>query len=123
MAARLRMHYSELYQARCTTMGFTSRGCFSKRRKKRRCTTVCCTIPECRKWAAPKRTVLQQGVGGTVDSESALRSAGTFLLRVRAPPPAPRRDGGPESLRSPCCGLAPHARPEAFVAHWIANSP
>ncbi|GFO16771.1 hypothetical protein PoB_004327600 [Plakobranchus ocellatus] len=42
------------------------------------------------------------GVGGTVASESALRSAGTFLSRVRAPPPAPWPDGGPESLRSPC---------------------
>ncbi|GFO01610.1 hypothetical protein PoB_002811500 [Plakobranchus ocellatus] len=48
----------------------------------------------------------KRGVGGTVDSESALRSAGTLLLRVRAPPSAPRPDGGPESLRSPCCGLA-----------------
>ncbi|GFN77344.1 hypothetical protein PoB_000385000 [Plakobranchus ocellatus] len=46
------------------------------------------------------------GVGGTVASESALRSAGTLLSRVRAPPPAPCPDGGPESLRSPCCGLA-----------------
>ncbi|GFO49839.1 hypothetical protein PoB_007634400 [Plakobranchus ocellatus] len=46
------------------------------------------------------------GVGGTVASESALRSAGTILSRVRAPPPAPWPDGGPESLRSPCCGLA-----------------
>ncbi|GFO47741.1 hypothetical protein PoB_007424600 [Plakobranchus ocellatus] len=46
------------------------------------------------------------GVGGTVASESALRSAGTLLSRVRAPPPAPWPDGGPESLRSPCCGLA-----------------
>ncbi|GFN83696.1 prolyl 4-hydroxylase subunit alpha-1-like protein [Plakobranchus ocellatus] len=46
------------------------------------------------------------GVGGTVASESTLRSAGTLLSRVRAPPPAPWLDGGPESLRSPCCGLA-----------------
>ncbi|GFN80853.1 hypothetical protein PoB_000735900 [Plakobranchus ocellatus] len=46
------------------------------------------------------------GVGDTVTSESALRSAGTLLSRVRAPPPAPWPDGGPESLRSPCCGLA-----------------
>ncbi|GFO38939.1 hypothetical protein PoB_006544400 [Plakobranchus ocellatus] len=38
--------------------------------------------------------------------ESALRSAGTLLSRVRAPLPAPWPDGGPESLRSPCCGLA-----------------
>ncbi|GFO02155.1 hypothetical protein PoB_002866000 [Plakobranchus ocellatus] len=29
-----------------------------------------------------------------------------ILSRVRAPPSAPRPDGGPKSLRSPCCGLA-----------------
>ncbi|GFN91701.1 eukaryotic translation initiation factor 3 subunit f [Plakobranchus ocellatus] len=45
-------------------------------------------------------------VGGTVASESALRSAENLLLRVRAPPPAPWPDGRPESLRSRCCGLA-----------------
>ncbi|GFN96226.1 hypothetical protein PoB_002273200 [Plakobranchus ocellatus] len=39
-------------------------------------------------------------------SESALRSAGTLLLRIRAPPLARWPDGGPKSLRSPCCGLA-----------------
>ncbi|GFN80391.1 hypothetical protein PoB_000689700 [Plakobranchus ocellatus] len=39
-------------------------------------------------------------VGGTVACESALRSAGTLLPRVRAPPSAPRPDGGPKSLRS-----------------------
>ncbi|GFO18620.1 hypothetical protein PoB_004512500 [Plakobranchus ocellatus] len=42
-----------------------------------------------------------RGVGGIVASESALRSAGNLLSRVRAPPPAPWPDGGPESLRSP----------------------
>ncbi|GFN97836.1 hypothetical protein PoB_002434200 [Plakobranchus ocellatus] len=41
-------------------------------------------------------------IGGTVASESALRSAGTLLSWVRASPPAPWPDGGPESLRSPC---------------------
>ncbi|GFN96366.1 hypothetical protein PoB_002287200 [Plakobranchus ocellatus] len=46
------------------------------------------------------------GVGGTMASVSALRSAGTPLSRVRAPPPASWPDGGPESLRSPCCELA-----------------
>ncbi|GFO03174.1 hypothetical protein PoB_002967900 [Plakobranchus ocellatus] len=46
------------------------------------------------------------GVGGSVVSESALRSAGTLLSPVRAPPLAPCPDGGPKSLRSPCCGLA-----------------
>ncbi|GFO43095.1 hypothetical protein PoB_006960000 [Plakobranchus ocellatus] len=39
-----------------------------------------------------------RGVAGTVDSESALTSAGIVLSRVP--------DGGPESRRSPCCGLA-----------------
>ncbi|GFN91420.1 hypothetical protein PoB_001792600 [Plakobranchus ocellatus] len=52
----------------------------------------------------PRRRPL--GVGSTVACESALRSAGTLLSRVRAPLPAPWPDGGPESLRSPCCGLA-----------------
>ncbi|GFO32505.1 hypothetical protein PoB_005901000 [Plakobranchus ocellatus] len=52
-----------------------------------------------RKWA-------RIGVGGTVPSESALISQGTLLSWVRASPPAPWPDGGPESLRSPCCGLA-----------------
>ncbi|GFN79341.1 hypothetical protein PoB_000584700 [Plakobranchus ocellatus] len=47
-----------------------------------------------------------RGVGSTVACESALRSAGTLLSRVRAPLPAPWPDGGPESLRSRCCGLA-----------------
>ncbi|GFN91732.1 hypothetical protein PoB_001823800 [Plakobranchus ocellatus] len=49
---------------------------------------------------------LRWGVGGTVVSKFALRSALTLLSRVRTPPPAPWPDGGPESLRSPCCGLA-----------------
>ncbi|GFO30507.1 hypothetical protein PoB_005701200 [Plakobranchus ocellatus] len=44
------------------------------------------------------------GVSSTVISESALRSAGTLLPRVRAPPSAPRPDGGPQSPRSLCCG-------------------
>ncbi|GFN90903.1 nuak family snf1-like kinase 1 [Plakobranchus ocellatus] len=38
------------------------------------------------------------GIDDTVASESALRSAGTLLSRVRAPPPAPRPEGGPENL-------------------------
>ncbi|GFO31647.1 hypothetical protein PoB_005815200 [Plakobranchus ocellatus] len=45
-------------------------------------------------------------VGGTVASESAVRSAGTLLSRVRVPPSTPWPDEGPESLRSPCCGWA-----------------
>ncbi|GFN98358.1 hypothetical protein PoB_002486400 [Plakobranchus ocellatus] len=40
-------------------------------------------------------SIKQGGVGGTVACESALRSAGTLLSRVRAPPSAPRPDGGP----------------------------
>ncbi|GFO21468.1 hypothetical protein PoB_004797300 [Plakobranchus ocellatus] len=38
---------------------------------------------------------------GTVDSGSTLRSAGTLLSQIRAPPPAPWPNGGPESLKSP----------------------
>ncbi|GFN74848.1 hypothetical protein PoB_000135400 [Plakobranchus ocellatus] len=38
------------------------------------------------------------GDGGTVNSESALRSSGTLMLQVRAPPPAPWLNGGPQSL-------------------------
>ncbi|GFO10857.1 hypothetical protein PoB_003736200 [Plakobranchus ocellatus] len=49
---------------------------------------------------------IKRGVGGTVVGESALRSAGILQWRVRAPPPAPWPGGWPESLRSPCCGLA-----------------
>ncbi|GFO32814.1 hypothetical protein PoB_005931900 [Plakobranchus ocellatus] len=30
-----------------------------------------------------------------------------LLSRARAPPPASWPDGGPESLRSPCCGQKP----------------
>ncbi|GFO21102.1 hypothetical protein PoB_004760700 [Plakobranchus ocellatus] len=48
---------------------------------------------------------LIRDVDGTVARESALRSAGTLLSRVRAPPSAPSPGGGPESLRSPRCGL------------------
>ncbi|GFN98710.1 hypothetical protein PoB_002521600 [Plakobranchus ocellatus] len=36
-------------------------------------------------------------VGGTVACECALRSAGTLLLRVRAPPSPSRPDGGPKT--------------------------
>ncbi|GFO00623.1 hypothetical protein PoB_002712800 [Plakobranchus ocellatus] len=38
-------------------------------------------------------TITHTGVGGSVAGESALRSAGTLLSRVRAPPPAPWPDG------------------------------
>ncbi|GFN75739.1 hypothetical protein PoB_000224500 [Plakobranchus ocellatus] len=39
----------------------------------------------------------QPGFGGTMDSESHLKSAGTLLSRVRAPPPAPWPDRAPET--------------------------
>ncbi|GFO15829.1 hypothetical protein PoB_004233400 [Plakobranchus ocellatus] len=45
-------------------------------------------------------------VVGIVNTQPVLRFAGTLLWQVRAPPPAPWPGGGPESLRSPCCGLA-----------------
>ncbi|GFN90390.1 hypothetical protein PoB_001689600 [Plakobranchus ocellatus] len=38
------------------------------------------------------------GVGGAVTNESALRSVGSLLSRVRPPPPASWPDRGPESL-------------------------
>ncbi|GFO30561.1 hypothetical protein PoB_005706600 [Plakobranchus ocellatus] len=63
---------------------------------------------------------LMGSVGGTVASESALRSAGTILSRVRAPPPAPWPDGGPESLRSPCCGL--YKKPKTKPTHGELNN-
>ncbi|GFN87721.1 hypothetical protein PoB_001422700 [Plakobranchus ocellatus] len=49
---------------------------------------------------------LHGDVAGSVASDSALRSAGSLLSRVRAPPPAPWPGGGSESLRSSCCGVA-----------------
>ncbi|GFO13092.1 hypothetical protein PoB_003959700 [Plakobranchus ocellatus] len=51
------------------------------------------------------------GVDGTVARESALRSAGNLLWWARAPLPVPWPEGGSESLRSPCCGLAIYNRP------------
>ncbi|GFN79710.1 dolichol phosphate-mannose biosynthesis regulatory protein [Plakobranchus ocellatus] len=53
-----------------------------------------------------KHRNLLVGVDGTVANDSALGSAGTFLLRVQVLPSVPWPDKGPESLRSPCCGLA-----------------
>ncbi|GFN86790.1 gamma-aminobutyric acid type b receptor subunit 2 [Plakobranchus ocellatus] len=47
-----------------------------------------------------------RGIVGTADSKSTLRSAGTPLSLVQAQPRAPWLYGGPENLRSPCCGLA-----------------
>ncbi|GFO06105.1 hypothetical protein PoB_003261000 [Plakobranchus ocellatus] len=46
---------------------------------------------------SPKSTQKSRGVGGTVDSESALRSAGTILSRVQAPSPSPWPERGPET--------------------------
>ncbi|GFO07760.1 hypothetical protein PoB_003426500 [Plakobranchus ocellatus] len=56
----------------------------------------------------PCQEVSTRDVGGTVDSGSALRSAGILLLRVRAPPPTLRSNGWPENLRSHFSGLATH---------------
>ncbi|GFO05928.1 neurexophilin and pc-esterase domain family, member 5 [Plakobranchus ocellatus] len=50
------------------------------------------------------------GVGSIVDSESTLRSEGILLSQARAPSLAPWPDGGPESLRLPCCRLESRAR-------------
>ncbi|GFO32817.1 hypothetical protein PoB_005932200 [Plakobranchus ocellatus] len=50
------------------------------------------------KGLCPARVPGHGSVGGTVARESALRSAGTPLSRVRTPSPAPWPDGGPESL-------------------------
>ncbi|GFO02141.1 hypothetical protein PoB_002864600 [Plakobranchus ocellatus] len=49
---------------------------------------------------------LVEDVSGTVDSKSALKSAVTLMSRVRAPPQAPSPDGGSESVKLSCCGLA-----------------
>ncbi|GFO17129.1 hypothetical protein PoB_004363400 [Plakobranchus ocellatus] len=43
------------------------------------------------------------GFGGTVVSESALRSAGTLLSRIQAALWAPWPARGPKSPRPPCC--------------------
>ncbi|GFO02612.1 hypothetical protein PoB_002911700 [Plakobranchus ocellatus] len=72
--------------------------------------------------------IVPMGVGSTVACESALRSAGTLLARVRAPLPAPWPDGGPESLRSPCCGLAIYKTqnlivPMDFKARSLTSAP
>ncbi|GFO45822.1 hypothetical protein PoB_007232700 [Plakobranchus ocellatus] len=45
-----------------------------------------------------------------------MRSAWTLLSRVQAPPPVPWPDGGSESLRSPCYGLAIYKKtPQIFA--------
>ncbi|GFN98993.1 hypothetical protein PoB_002549900 [Plakobranchus ocellatus] len=56
-------------------------------------------------------SVIFRGVDDTVASASALQSAGNLLSWARASPPALWPDGGPESLRSPCCGLAIYRTP------------
>ncbi|GFN99861.1 hypothetical protein PoB_002636700 [Plakobranchus ocellatus] len=58
-----------------------------------------------------------RGVSSSVASESVLRSAETLLSRVRAPPPTPWPDGGPESLISPCCRLAICKNQSASLDH------
>ncbi|GFO01892.1 protein dd3-3-like, partial [Plakobranchus ocellatus] len=46
-------------------------------------------------------TTTQSCGGASMASESILRSAGTLLSRVPAPPPSPWPGGGPKSLRAP----------------------
>ncbi|GFO02153.1 hypothetical protein PoB_002865800 [Plakobranchus ocellatus] len=46
----------------------------------------------------------RRGVGGTVDSEPALKPAGTLSSQIRALIPPHWPDGGPESLGPLCCG-------------------
>ncbi|GFO17683.1 reverse transcriptase-like protein [Plakobranchus ocellatus] len=65
---------------------------------------------------APRALTLLGGVGSTVACESALRSAGTLLSRVRAPLPAHWPDGGPESLRSSCSPIS-----RCWIFNWGAN--
>ncbi|GFO10895.1 hypothetical protein PoB_003740000 [Plakobranchus ocellatus] len=50
--------------------------------------------------------LLRGSVGGTVTSESVLKSEGTILSWVRTLPPSLHPAGGPDSLGSPYCGLA-----------------
>ncbi|GFO32450.1 hypothetical protein PoB_005895500 [Plakobranchus ocellatus] len=57
-----------------------------------------------------------------VDSVSALRSAGTFLTQVRAPLLTPWLDGGPQSLKSPCCGLAIYMKPNPSIHAIVYKS-
>ncbi|GFO06521.1 hypothetical protein PoB_003302600 [Plakobranchus ocellatus] len=57
------------------------------------------------------------GVGGTVACEFALRSAGSLLSRIPAPPSVSRPDGRHGSLRSPCCGLAIYKTPKTQPDH------
>ncbi|GFO04810.1 hypothetical protein PoB_003131500 [Plakobranchus ocellatus] len=80
--------------------------CQRKRQTIPRYGDVCGAEQGCHCYVTRAVTISMRGVCGTVASESALRSAGTFLSRVRAPPPAPWPNGGPESLRSLRCGLA-----------------
>ncbi|GFO31566.1 hypothetical protein PoB_005807100 [Plakobranchus ocellatus] len=63
------------------------------------------------------------GVGGTVDSESTLRSAGTLLLGARTQPLVSWPDERPESLRSPCCGQTMYIQPTQYpqVASIVQN--
>ncbi|GFO49942.1 hypothetical protein PoB_007644700 [Plakobranchus ocellatus] len=52
------------------------------------------------RYICPSLSHLLPGVGGTVHSESALRSVGTPLSRVRAAPPVPWQNEGPEGLKA-----------------------
>ncbi|GFN96799.1 hypothetical protein PoB_002330500 [Plakobranchus ocellatus] len=69
-----------------------------------------------------KRSEREREEKREVASESALRSGGTLLSRVQAPPPVPRPGGGPESLRSPCCGLAIYKNQPTKIKMWITQT-
>ncbi|GFO29745.1 hypothetical protein PoB_005625000 [Plakobranchus ocellatus] len=71
-----------------------------------------------------------KSVGGTVDSESVLRSTGFLLLGFRAPSPAPRPDGEPGYIQKPKTIFAlsyTHvffsASIGALMAQWAENLP
>ncbi|GFO05607.1 hypothetical protein PoB_003211200 [Plakobranchus ocellatus] len=84
-----------------------------KRKKKRKGESKKERKKERKKEKRKKKTMIvrMKMKSSTVDSESALRSAGSLLSRVRAPPLAPWPDGGPKRLRSPCCGQVIHNKP------------
>ncbi|GFO13883.1 hypothetical protein PoB_004038800 [Plakobranchus ocellatus] len=72
--------------------------------------------------STPSSMCIGRGAGGTVDSESAVRSAETLLSRVRTPPPGPWLVGGPESLRSTCCGLAIYNNQPFVVGFFLRRN-
>ncbi|GFO04604.1 hypothetical protein PoB_003110900 [Plakobranchus ocellatus] len=89
---------------RCKLLGFRLQG--GKLSKRPRCAFMPCERygqpanqtceSHCLGTPVPGGLCETGGVGGSVDSESVLRSARTILLLVRAPPLARWPDGGPE---------------------------